>query len=370
MKNVCILTSAHNPEDVRIYHKEAISLARAGYCITIITPWHESVVTPEGIKIVAVKKPKTRLERFILTTAKILKKAISQRADIYHFHDPDLLPLMIILGVMRKNVIYDVHEDYPRDILGKQWLPPQIRQCAAWIISLVEWIGAHFFYAIVTSTPKIAERFPAYKTLIVQNFPVSSAFVEDKTLPYQQRDMAFVYIGSIAEVRGACEMVQAVGNLNKATHAGLHLAGDYSPESLETVLKVLPGWAMVTFHGYLTQTQVSKLLNNVRAGLVVLHPTLCYPDAYPVKMFEYMAAGLPVIASDFPLWREIIEGANCGLLVNPLDVKAIANAMQWILDHPEEAEAMGKNGKKAVKLKYNWQFESRKLLALYEHLKG
>jgi glycosyltransferase involved in cell wall biosynthesis len=160
-----------------------------------------------------------------------------------------------------------------------------------------------------------------------------------------------------------------VGLLN-TTHVRLELAGDYSPESLKAELQALSGWALVTFHGYVDQLQLTNLLCNVRAGLVVLHPTLCYPDAYPIKMFEYMAAGLPVIASDFPIWREIIEGAHCGLLVNPLDIKAIANAMQWILDHPAEAETMGKNGKEAVRLKYNWQSESGKLVDLYEHLKG
>lgn len=110
MKKVCILTTAHMPTDVRIYHHEAVSLARVGYRVTIIAPWHRSELASEGIQIIAVKKPSTRLGRFTQTAARIFKTAMSQRADIYHFHDPDLLPWMMLFSAMGKRVIYDVHE--------------------------------------------------------------------------------------------------------------------------------------------------------------------------------------------------------------------------------------------------------------------
>jgi glycosyltransferase involved in cell wall biosynthesis len=85
-------------------------------------------------------------------------------------------------------------------------------------------------------------------------------------------------------------------------------------------------------------------------------------------MFEYMSAGLPVIASNFPLWKEIVEGNKCGICVDPMDPKAIASAIQWMIDHPEEAEEMGKNGRRAVETKYNWANESKKLVGLYQRL--
>jgi glycosyltransferase involved in cell wall biosynthesis len=104
------------------------------------------------------------------------------------------------------------------------------------------------------------------------------------------------------------------------------------------------------------------------AGLVLLHPVINYLDALPIKMFEYMSAGLPVIASDFPLWREIIEKNECGLCCDPLKPEKIAEAVQWVLDHPQEARIMGENGRRAVIEKYNWESEGKKLVKLYEDL--
>ena len=150
----------------------------------------------------------------------------------------------------------------------------------------------------------------------------------------------------------------------------LEIAGPYSPKSLEKDLHKLQGWQNVNYHGFLTSSEVSKLLNTVKGGLVVLHPTQCYLESYPVKMFEYMASGLPVIASDIPILREIIERENCGILVDPLDINSIADAMNWILDNPVEAEKMGRNGKESLTIRYNWILESDKLVNLYKKLLG
>src|SRR5690606_22488290 len=185
---------------------------------------------------------------------------------------------------------------------------------------------------------------------------------------YRSRENAFVYVGGIEEVRGAREMVHAMGLLNDVVPARLDLAGRYTPHELERQLQRDRGWPHVRYHGWAARPLVAKLLGQARAGLVVLQPTENYADGYPVKMFEYMAAGLPVIASDFPLWRRIVEDAGCGLLVDPRDPKVIAAAMRWILEHPVEACEMGQRGLQAVNRVYNWRRESEKLIALYEHL--
>lgn len=368
-KRICHLTSVHPSFDTRIFHKECRTLAEAGCQVTLVAP-HSRNETIQQIQIVAVPNTARRLRRMTATTFQVYCHARKLNADLYHFHDPELIPVGLLLHAHGHKVIYDIHEDVPRDIMSKYWLPSVIRRPTAWIMSAVERIGAQVFDAIVPATPRIAERFPAHKTVVVQNFPILSELVAPAPLPYRQRAPAFAYVGSITETRGAQEMVQALDHLDKSTHARLELAGNYSPAKLETELQALPGWDRVNFHGFASRPQVAKLLGGVRAGLVVLHPTRCYPESYPVKMFEYMATGLPVIASDFPLWRQIIETAGCGLLVDPLAPEAIAAAMQWILDNPEEAEAMGRRGRKAVEETYNWEKESVKLLTLYERLLG
>lgn len=162
-------------------------------------------------------------------------------------------------------------------------------------------------------------------------------------------------------------MVQAIGQLPDQS-AKLQLAGKFNPMSALENVKHLDGWSRVNFHGWANRGQVANILAQARAGLVVLHPTANYREAYPVKMFEYMAMGIPVIASDFPLWRRIVEDAECGLVVNPLNPDEIANAMQWLLDNPSEAEAMGDRGRKAVEANYNWESESHKLIEFYRQL--
>src|SRR5262249_18418576 len=150
--------------------------------------------------------------------------------------------------------------------------------------------------------------------------------------------------------------------------ARLELAGWFWNSTSMSELTNTPEWDQVCWHGMLDRTGVADLLGSVRAGLSVLHPEQNFLTALPVKMFEYMAAGIPVIASDFPLWREIIRAAGCGILVDPRDSSAIADAVNYLLTHDEEAEAMGRRGRHAVEEQFNWDREAEKLLAFYRSI--
>jgi glycosyltransferase involved in cell wall biosynthesis len=264
-------------------------------------------------------------------------------------------------------VVYDVHEDVPRQILAKFYLPVVIRKPVAWAMEAVEWIAGRYFDAIVPATPKIAGRFPADKTVVVQNFPILEELVAPEPVPYDQRPPHFAYVGGITRARGAREIVEAIG-LVSSGEAGLRFAGAFSPQNLQPEIEVISGWAKVDFLGWADRKQVANLLSSVRAGLVLFHSGPNHCSAQPNKMFEYMAAGLPVLASDFLLWRQIVDEVGCGLLVDPQDPAAIAQAMQWILDNPQEAEAMGRRGRVAVEEKYNWEREAEKLIGLYKEL--
>jgi hypothetical protein len=321
-----------------------------------------------GVQVVDTgSKPRSRVLRMTLGAWRMLRAVQKARPDVAHFHDPELIPVGLALKLSGIKVIYDVHEDVPRQILTKYYLPAVFRKPAAWFMEAVEWIAGRCFDAIVPATPKIAVRFPADKTVVVQNFPILEELVAPEPLPYEQRPPHFAYVGGITRARGAREMVEAIGRVSSG-EARLRLAGAFSPKNLQSEIKALPGWDKVDFLGWADRRQVAGLLGNVRAGLVLFHPGPNHCSAQPNKMFEYMAAGLPVIASDFPLWRQIVDGAGCGLLVDPLDPVAIADAMQWILEHPAGAEAMGRRGRQAVEEKYNWEREAEKLIGLYERL--
>jgi glycosyltransferase involved in cell wall biosynthesis len=229
----------------------------------------------------------------------------------------------------------------------------------------LEWVAGCVLDGIVAATPTIAGRWPRSKTVTVQNFPFREELADEGGLPYDRRPYHAVYLGGIEAVRGIREMVEALEHLPDNLAVKLVLAGRFSPPELEAEIRQLPGWRRVEFIGWASREQIAKILASARLGLVTLHPVPNYVKAYPTKLFEYMSAGIPVVASDFPLCREIVDGTGCGLLVNPLDPKAIAQAIRYLLENPTEARAMGQRGRQAVVEKYNWETESQRLLEFY-----
>lgn len=364
----CVLTSVHTPFDIRILHKECKSLARAGFDVTIIVP-HGEDLDVEGVRLRAVPRPARRTQRVTRTVWQVYREAVRQNADVYHFHDPELIPVGLLLRLRGKKVIYDVHEDLPRCMPYKPYLPKWLGRLSARIVEAAENLSARGFSAVVPATPGIAARFYRLnrRTVVVNNYPM----LQEWTSPGQQAgyanrapSVAFVSAG-ITRTRGAVEMVEAMSLLPCDLAATLEFAGAIQPPELKDVLSKLPGWSRVRLHGTLDRPGVSALLHRVRAGIVVEHPVPNYMNGKPTKLFEYMAAGLPVIASDFPECRKIIDGAGCGLLVDPLNPKQIAGAIQRILSHPQEAQEMGQRGLRAIVEQYNWGAEEKKLIDLY-----
>lgn len=363
MSKICILTSVHPPFDTRIFHKEAKSLVKAGYDVTFIAQ-HDKEEVVEGVKIVPLSRPKNRLERMTKTVWSVYKKALEIDADIYHFHDPELIPVGLLLKFYGKRVIYDVHEDVPRQNLSKSYIPVVFRRPISLMIGVLEAFSARRFDGVVVATPFINRRFLELGTnaINVNNYPLVSELYAAKK-QWKNKENVVCYVGGIGRIRGAFEMVEAIGK----TKYRLLLAGNIGIV-IENDLKQMSGWRQVDALGFVDRDGVKAAILRSMAGLVVLHPIINYIDALPVKMFEYMSAGIPVIASNFPLWREIIEGAECGICVDPLNPEKIAKAIQFIIDHPAEAEQMGKNGRVAVEERYNWGMEEKKLLYLYQEL--
>jgi len=363
----CILTTVHPVFSTRILYREAKSLVAAGYNVDLVVPADQGGRV-EGVEILAIPRLKSRLKRILILPWKALLVALHKKADVYHFHDPELIGIGLVLRLLRKCVIYDVHEDLPRQVLAKKWIPRIFRRPLGMIVGIVESGAALSMSGIIAATPAIAQRFPSKKTVVVQNFPGIEELKVDRTLPYKKRPPWVVYVGGISRLRGVYEMAKAMSLVNPQQDARLFLAGSPQPLDLTRKAEALGGEGKVEFTGHLSREEVAELLGSARIGLAVLHSSPNHLNSYPVKLFEYMAAGLPVIVSDFPLWKEIVEGNGCGLTVNPLGPKEIAEAIAYLLNHPDEAQQMGVNGRKAILKKYNWERESEKLVKLYEGL--
>src|SRR5262249_13439122 len=313
--------------------------------------------------------PRNRHERLRCTIFDVYRAALREDADIYHFHDPELMPVGAMLKLHGKKVIYDVHEDYGGTLEAKQWILVALRGPAAIAFRICEVSLAGFYDRVIAVTSKIAGKFRADKTRLVQNFPWRQELGSATGLPYELREPLVVYVGNIADARGLLEMRLAVEQARKYVPIKLEIAGKLRPGAKARFYGEAPK-ELVEYLGPLTRPAVAALLARARVGMVVLHPTRNYVDSQPTKLFEYMSAGLPVVASDFPGWRKIIESTGCGLLVDPLNPSAIADALLWLLSHPAEAAEMGRKGQNAVFERYNWEAEAERLIATYAELRS
>jgi glycosyltransferase involved in cell wall biosynthesis len=300
------------------------------------------------------------------TTRRVLNKAIELDADIYHVHDPELVPVGLKLKRRGKIVIFDAHEDVPKQLLSKPYLNPFLLRFLSSMFALYENYACPKFDVVVAATPFIRDKFVRLgcKAMDINNFPMIGEL--DAAVPWADKHHEVCYVGGISRIRGVRELVAACSELD--TDVRLNLVGGVSEAGLSEELRTIRGWDRVNAVGVVGRDGVRAMLGRCMAGLVTFYPVPNHVDAQPNKMFEYMSSGLPVIASSFPHWIEIVEGNHCGLCVDPLDHRAIARAIEYIVCHPDEARAMGENGKRAVLEKYNWGVEAEKLIALYRSL--
>jgi glycosyltransferase involved in cell wall biosynthesis len=360
---ICHLTSVHSIRDPRIFHKECKSLAALGHDVGLVA-CHDRAEIIDGVRIIPVARGQGRLDRMARVGWRVYRAARRERADVYHFHDPELLWVGALLKLGGARVIYDVHEDVPKQIMGKHWIPRWARPLISRAVAVVEQLGARIVDGIVAATPSIAAKFPPHKTAVVQNFPEAAfARADGAERPFPERSDAFVYAGGLMEIQGVREMATAFALLPEGMHGTV--AGTFYPDTLEAEIAAMPGWERVRYLQQVPRAEVVQAIRDARTGLVLNHPTVNYVDAYPTKMFEYMACGLPVVCSNFPLWTEIVRGADCGIAVDPRDPEAIAQAITALGDDPERARRLGENGRRAIAERYNWEAELSKLESLY-----
>lgn len=366
------LSSIHHTFDTRIFWKECVSLARAGYDVTLVAPGDRGFtpergeIVREGVKIVAVMRRSGRLRRMLTTSIEVVVNGLRCDGLIYHFHDPELIPFGLLLRVLGKRVIYDAHEDLPRAVLLKGWVPRRLRPLVSLAAGVVESLAAHALSGVVAATPVIARRFPRRRVALVQNFASLSELALVEKIPRGER-RAVAYVGSVTAVRCAVEVVEAIAKVARFPEVPLIIAGPADRPLIEK-LSTMQGWSRVEYRGLQDRDGIFRVLAESRVGLALYHPVQSYVDSQPVKLYEYMGAGLPVIAANFPGFRAVVDGNRCGLCVPPRDVAAIAAAIEWMFEHPAEAEEMGRRGRQAVLRFFNWDREEKELLGLYRRV--
>lgn len=360
------LTSVHTRYDTRIFLKECTSLAAHGYLTSLIVADGQGDEQKNNVNIYDVGASKNRLDRISRAPLRVLKKAIELDADIYHLHDPELIPIGLKLKKLEKTVIFDSHEDVPNQILSKYYLNPFIRRPISELIRRYEIFACSKLDAVIAATPFIEEKFLKINpnTVNVNNYPIIKEFAS--ITHSSENSHKVFYVGSITAVRGIEEIVDALNFTQN--NASLLLGGSFVDNKLEEKVKKMKSWRKVQYLGFINRQQIETCLSESIAGLVVLHPIPSFLESLPVKMFEYMSAGIPVIASDFPLWKTIINENDCGICVDPLKPKAIAETIDYFIQNPSIARQMGENGRKSVESKYNWDIEKTKLFNLYNKL--
>lgn len=364
----------HKSLDTRIFEKECRALADAGYEVHLIVagaPAREI----GGVRLHSVDVDDTRppLRRQGARLFRATRRAFALWPSIYHVHDAHLIPLGAILKVCGAHVVYDVHEDYPAKARSNLLADPWRRELKAFLWKALEWLARRAFDGFVCASPTIADKFPAASTKVVHNFPLRRTFElaggDPPPTPYRRRPNKIVYTGYVSEIRGFWEVARALELLPSDLHCHLQVIGAFRPPQLESAAQALPAWSRMRVMPWQHHPVVVRELRSARIGLTVLHPLPNHDDAIRSnKLFEYMAAAIPVVGPDFPRWREIVHGVGCGLVVDPVDPASIAGAIEHLLRHPEEAEAMGRRGRAAVQEQFNWDGEAQRLLSLYGRL--
>ena len=362
------LSTVHEAIDNRILEKECHSLAQAGYDVRLVAQ-HPRDERIKDVEIRGLVAPESRLVRLTVTWAKALWMALRERPRVVHFHDPELLPAAFLLRLFGIITIYDVHEDYVTSLRDKRYLG-WLRWPAICFLAVLENVVGWFSHVVLAERSYL-RRFP--QGHLVLNYPVrldGECTVEDvpaaaTPLPYSNR---LLFTGGIHPNRGALLHANLV---NLSPHVEVHLVGRIDAETREQVLDVAGDNAdRISIEGDERLVPFSRITEHYRtgswlAGLAIFPHS---PDHYGkelTKFFEYMAAGIPILCSNFPVWRALVEKHECGLCVDPDDPASIRDALRELINCPEEAKRLGRNGKQAVHL-YRWSDQADRLVNLYD----
>jgi glycosyltransferase involved in cell wall biosynthesis len=382
MTRVCMITLNHSPFDDRLFYREARSLLKDGYQVQVISAArksNEKNIYP-GFKIKYVESDTNyRLLKWMLTLSKLFLESIHTSSDVYHCHEPDTFLVAILIKIFtRKRIIYDVYEYYEDVIPLSHGLT---KFFLIFMTVIFEPMFCRFADGIIVADAEIRKRYEKLnkKVCVLYNYPCLDIFGQEckeklRKASYPGRCVV-IYVGGMTEERGILDLIKAVLEVSKIHPSiklilvGWFLTEEFRDKCADYIRSKGMG-GMVDILGGVPHTEISHLISSADIGAVLLHPIPKFYKNIPTKQFEYMACGKPIVGSDLPPISGYVGEAKCGILVDPTDVDEVADAISYLIEHPEEANAMGQRGKRAVLDKYNWGNEERKLLRFYVTIMG
>ncbi|WP_227370538.1 glycosyltransferase [Halomonas sp. M20] len=347
--------------------RESESLSETGYSVTAMMQC-EQPISRNGVDYVCAPPAKGRLNRFVKLPL-VLWFAIRFRAHIYHLHNPDMLPLAFCLRLLGKRVVYDTHEDYSRRLLMREWIPPYFRKPLSILISSSEQLLSHVVNAVFVTQENQLDDF-SKRTYLLRNAPFIPLRVKTE-VEYLSADIKrdpdiyrLIYAGGISKERGLFVMMEALQALNdKGIPTRLWLIGPELNACLDEAKK-MPGWKFVDYIGLQSQEIVFAYMKQADVGLVILGDIGDHSSARPSKLFEYMAWGLPFIASDFECWKSFVGGKG-GVWIQPDNAAALSDALKSLYYDVHSRDVLSNEGKVFFN-EFNWGGESKILLDTYK----
>lgn len=364
----CHFTSVHTSLKSRSFHRQCLPLAEAGFNIRYVSPASIDGVLP-NLQFVQISKNDSAIG-FLSSQISLLRAILRQDADIYHFQDPQVLPVALALKLFfRKRVIYDAYEDFPSMAAQKAPIPASLRPLAQKLMAAAESYTSQKLDAILTADHLTLRRFAGIgssEKRVLYNFPNLDFFPLQHS-PLKRFDL--VYRGGLSERAGTFLLLDALrllaaDNVRPSLLLLGYTDGAQADKTLRQKIATLGPASQVEIRGRIPHDEMAAALGSARIGICPLLDTPKFRLNIPVKIFEYWACSLPIIASDLPPSRPFMRGSAAGLLCPPGDAGALARSIADLLDNPAEAQKMGRRGRAIIERRFNNQTEARKLISL------
>jgi glycosyltransferase involved in cell wall biosynthesis len=368
MSSIFIATSAHYWDDIRILRKEAVSLVKK-YPVEMHAPAPFEYREYEGVKVYGLPQWRKVSDRGMIRK-ELRRRLKGSDAEIFHFHDPELIPLAIAAKLFyHKKVIYDIHEDFPSLIRHKAWIPRPLRGIVAFAFRHLERLACRFFVHLITTSSAIDARFARFPSTIVTNYARLS--LNGKFPEKPKGSIAFVYAGSMEDIRGIRELGHAFikASDRSSMKMKLHIAGPIrGSREFQNDMETIFNHPLIEYHGVLEFEKAMELMNSCHVGLIPFLPVASNQNIVPHKLYDYMAAGLTILASDYPGWPIELEKGEIGMLFDPLNQESTVECLLALATEERRIMQMGQRAFDLVREQYSWDTQEERLLGVYESL--